>query len=407
MKTVVRFFISTTAGVAAFASFALANMHHHGESAHHFSGEVRTRLNFTNNEALVSEDLRHQFENRARVNLDFMPMDSLKLRIAPQATHIWGTQDGAGADVAAPNAYLKEAWMSWMPSHMLTAFIGRQEISYGAGRVIGRKDWSQDGQHFDSARFRINYDMGYTDIFWAKLFEGQNAAVRTKDADLFALYTSLNLEDQIEFVRTLDFHAAYWYQNGDGAAENKKFFGGARAAGDIAMLFYDLELMAQFGKLGGESDTGFAGELLVGMNFMDRHMAALNFAYANQHYVNLLGDYHQFLGDSDILGRQNVMAIGLNTSFGLTDEFNFDLDGYYFLKAKKEADVFNAVTGAAGGTVAQSALGMEANARLGYQPNDMLRFEFGYALFAPGKAFKDAGDDKTAHRGYLQGTMQF
>lgn len=369
---------------------------------------MRTRLQFDSNEALTDSDARHQFLNRAKVNFDFMPMDSMKVRFAPKAYHQWSQTNGDEGAAGTPNnvdVYAHEAWMAYMPSDSLSLFIGRQELSYGKGRVIGARNWSQAGQQFDAARARLSYDMGHTDIFWSKLNDRQFDATRGKDADLFAIYNSLNLEDRMEFVRHLDIYGFYWLE--DTTAENKVFNVGARLAGDMMMAFYELEFGGQFGKLGGgDSETGLWADATVGTMLQDRHSVALNFAYANQHYVNLLGDVHEFFGDADLLGRQNLMSIAVKTAFGLTDEFSAELDGYYFMKAKKAEAVVNTLN-AAYTTANESALGFEVDARLAYQPAEMLTFELGGALFAPGNAFKDANQDKTALRAYLEGTMKF
>lgn len=51
----------------------------------------------------------------------------------------------------------------------LTARIGRQELSYGDQRVIGKSDWSNFGRSFDAIKLRFENDFGWIDAFAGRL----------------------------------------------------------------------------------------------------------------------------------------------------------------------------------------------------------------------------------------------
>jgi hypothetical protein len=404
MKTVLRFFISTTAGVAAFATVALADMH--GGSMHSMSGHMRTRLEVQDNQNFTDTKYTEAFHNRARLNVDLMPTDSLRVRITPEVRHTWGS-----LDTARPNVDAYEAWMSWMPSDMLGIYLGRQALSYGSGRVIGVRDWGQaDGIIHDAARFVINHNMGRSDLVVSKMNERHTQGTGLSDGNLFLLYNAFDLRDQTHLMSDLDIYGGWYYDPDVGGVAGTKtnyFVAGARLAGAVEMIDYELEGTAQFGKLAGvKSQKGLMADLTVGVDFMERHRVGVNAVYANSEYQTLgLADTHQFLGLADVINRQNIYSIGADAKLGLTDEFKAGIAGYYFMRANTDSQTqhLNGVTTA--GT--KRALGMELDLTLGYQPEEMLLFEAGYGMFKPQSGLSASPANKISHDLYLQGTLSF
>jgi hypothetical protein len=411
MKTVLRFFISTTAGVAAFASVALADMH--GGSMHSMSGHLRTRLQIEDNKGFTDTKFAEVIENRARLNIDLMPSDSLKVRITPQVTHNWGSLN-PGNERPGFGAY--EAWMSWMPNDMFGVYVGRQALSYGSGRVIGVADWSNEGGVIhDAARVVLSYDLGKTDLFVTRTNQRRNFVTVNdqevhsglSNGNLFGLYNAFNVADRVNFMSHVDLYGAWFYDSDFGGAGVKTnlFILGARVAGAVEMLDYEGELTTQFGEVDGvSSQKGIMGDLTVGADIMERHRFAVNAAYANSEYNTLgLADVHQFFGIADQVERNNLYSIGAMANLGLTDEFGAGVAGYYFMRANTDQGSGTLATG----TSTKRPLGMELDLTLSYQPESMIMFDAGYALFKPLGAVKDATDNKVYSNLYLQGTLSF
>lgn len=416
MKTVLRFFMTTAAGLAAFAGFAHADT----GSMHSVNGHLRTRFEYQDNTTLTDSKAFEQFLNRARLNVDITPIDTLKIRITPEAIHNWGSLDattanngtvvqpaGAGTN-NRPTFGAYEAWMAWMPMDMVSVFVGRQALSYGNGRVIGTDDWFQLVNTFDAARLVVNHDFGQSDFFWAKLNEREGGNGALTDNNLFLLYNAFDLSDRTEFLSDLDLHVGYNYDTnagGTAGARTKLFLVGARAAGDFELIFYELEVAGQFGERGNvDSQSGLMADATIGANFMERHTVKGNFTYANDEYFNVFGDVHPYLGNADVITRNNVIALSGQGDFGLTDEFSAGLGFYYFLKASKSKATLTNVAIAGSN---DSSLGFEFDLELGYQPEEMLRFDLGYSLFKASGSLENAAGDKTYSELYLQGTMSF
>ncbi|RYD26558.1 MAG: hypothetical protein EOP87_22570, partial [Verrucomicrobiaceae bacterium] len=51
----------------------------------------------------------------------------------------------------------------------LTAQIGRQELSYGDQRFIGKSDWSNTGRSFDAIKLRLENSFGWVDAFSSRV----------------------------------------------------------------------------------------------------------------------------------------------------------------------------------------------------------------------------------------------
>ncbi|RYD20037.1 MAG: hypothetical protein EOP88_16640 [Verrucomicrobiaceae bacterium] len=51
----------------------------------------------------------------------------------------------------------------------LTAQIGRQELSYGDQRFIGKSDWSNTGRSFDAIKLRLENSFGWVDAFTSRV----------------------------------------------------------------------------------------------------------------------------------------------------------------------------------------------------------------------------------------------
>ncbi|MGA0164164.1 MAG: alginate export family protein, partial [Bdellovibrionota bacterium] len=171
------------------------------------------------------------------------------------------------------------------------------------------------------------------------------------------------------------------------------------------MLFYDLEGTWQYGKQAGADVNGLSLDTILGVNLMDRHSVAFSFAYANDEYQNLFGNAHDYLGATDLIGRNNLMAMGLSAKLGLTDSISAGVAGHYFMKAKTSSG--HTTRDAAVAASSKRALGMEADLMLSYRAEEALTFDFGYAFFKPAGSLKDAGADKVMSDIYVQGTLKF
>lgn len=409
MKTCLRFFISAFAGVMALASvqsFAADK----GGTAANFSGHMRTRFEMVDNQNAAKTKWGEQFLNRARVNMDLMPMDSLKVRITPQANWQWSDGSNLAATNNVASLYLYEGWMSWMPSDSVALWVGRQEVVYGKKRIFTAQDWSQRGVTHDAARVRFSFDMGTTDLFWVKGVESHfdatgSLATRSPDTDVFALYNSFNLSEQTGFLNTADLYATLEMDQSK-ASKTGYFMVGTLLDGGVNDFDFNVELAGQMGKYrGAKSQKGLMGALEAGYTFMEKHRVGMEAVYTNSEWKDLVGTDHAHLGKSDLVTfNSNLMALAAKAKFQLSNEFDAGIDGWYFMKAKKAGN--NPATFAER-TAGKKGVGFEVDLALGYNAEDNLRFDVGYNLFVPNGSTKLSGTSATNSDMHIQGTLKF
>jgi len=417
MKTCLRFFISAFAGVMALASvqsFAADK----GGTAANFSGHMRTRFEMVDNQNTAKTQWGEQFLNRARVNMDLMPMDSLKVRITPQANWQW-----SAPSVNPAFLYLYEGWMSWMPSDSVSLWVGRQEIVYGKKRIFTAKDWSQEGATHDSARVRFSYDMGTSDLFWVKLDENQidaagSVANRAPDTDLLALYNSFNLSEQTGFLNSADVYATLLLNQAK-ASKTNYFMVGTLLDGGMNNFDYNLEFAGQFGKVGlgvlkakknFKSQKGLLAAAEAGYTFMEKHRIGVEGVYTNSEWRDLVGTDHAHLGKADLVKFESgLMALAAKTKFQLSNEFDAAVDGWYFMKSKKDGvnNPFDDPSTSVERTAGKRGVGFEIDLAVGYNAEDNLRFDLGYNLFMPNGSTKLSGASATSSDMHVQGTLKF
>ncbi len=370
---------------------------------------MRTRFELVDNLNKTQTKWGEQFLNRARLNMDLMPVDSLKVRITPQATWQWSQDMGEGDDATrnVANMYLYEGWMAWMPNDAVSLFVGRQEVVFGKERIFTDLDWSQEGFTHDAARVQFSYDMGTTNLFWVKMDEshfddaGSSLAARSPDMDALVLYNSFNLSEQTGFLNTVDVYGGLIW-DGSKAAKTNYFMIGTLIDGGMNAFDFNAEFAGQFGKLAGDKgQKGLLAALDAGYTFMEKHRVGAQAVYTNQEWYDVVGTDHGHLGHADLVNfDDNLMAFALNADFKFTDQFDAGLDGWMFMKSKKDGATAG---GLAAGTGSGRTGGYEIDMTLGYNPEDNLRFEGGYALFIS----RGYAKDKNMSDVYLSGTLKF
>lgn len=98
-------------------------------------------------DSLDSERISHFALGRYRIIADYQ-RSWLNVRLTPQYSGIWG-QSGAGLN-------LYEGWVKMQTEKGLFVKIGRQELTYDDGRIIGNDDWTMTAPTHDV--LKLGYD---------------------------------------------------------------------------------------------------------------------------------------------------------------------------------------------------------------------------------------------------------
>lgn len=137
----------------------------------------------------VGAELRGRYEDKddagVTANTDFISglADSREAIYFREKIHVGYKAEWFGAFVEARDASghedlnaddvfdLHQAYLTFgnAKEFPLTAQIGRQELSYGDQRFIGKGDWSNYGRSFDAIKLRMENSFGWVDVFTSRV----------------------------------------------------------------------------------------------------------------------------------------------------------------------------------------------------------------------------------------------
>lgn len=433
-------------GLCATTYAAVQNVKVSGDLA--VSGVVRNSLTLKDNETATdfSESIS-AILSAVRVRVDADLTDNVTATVRLLNERVWGEEDVANTDIDLDLAYVTLKEFLYSP---LTLTIGRQELRFGNGLIIGDRDTngivaghlatatgillpnSLDDlsvrKAFDAIRAILNYDPLVVDLVYSKIDE--NSVATYNDVDLYgvnaayAVSKDLNTEAYL-WQRTRDVAST----SGISKAENLRTVGARAGYTGIKDLTLGLEGAFQFGDHAanstlypdeGDADNGnrkvtaYAIQAIAGRVFPKvKYTPALSATY-----TYLSGDKYSSVSDNyrgwnpmfedqsggtlfnKILSFSNVQLINLSGSMKPMDDVTATLD-YYYLRANQP---FNSTgTVVLSGNIGDPAytmknkktLGNEIDVGLKYDYTEDVQFGLGAGWFIPGSAF-DKVNKKTA-----------
>lgn len=204
--------------------------------------------------------------------------------------------------------------------------LGRQELKYGAERLISPLDWGNIRRTFDGAKILMDFADWRVDAFAVRPVVGdqRNLDDENENVDFYGLYTTWKgtsaLSADFYFLLLKDNEPA---ANSNGNVGRRTLYTlGTRLWGTHQNWDWETEAAAQFGTFAGDRVRAWMATIGGGYTFADATWSprlGILYDYAsgdsnptdgihgtfNQHFP--LG--HAWLGYLDLVGRQNVHAI--------------------------------------------------------------------------------------------------
>jgi len=287
-------------------------------------GDIRTRYENQFNSRLTQTNNDYDL-NRLRVYGDLWYRDDL--RLYAEFIGAWSSPqnlpplpiDRNEADLLNLFIDLKLADLGGQPAYIRG---GRQELLFGAQRLISPLDWANTRRTFQGVRAFRQTEKWDFDLFWAQPvipnigkfdsvdnnqnFAGAWATVRPKPGRAIdAFYLML---DNTNTVTQLDIPRGNF---------TRHTFGG-RYAGAVENFLFDIEAAMQLGSQNGRDIVAGMSTVGAGYNFKDAPLAPTVWAYydyasggnpvsGTAHTFNQLFAFgHYYLGWVDQVGRQNI-----------------------------------------------------------------------------------------------------
>lgn len=245
-------------------------------------------------------------------------------------------------------------------SDSTTVRIGRQELLYGAQRVVSPLDWANTRRTFTGVRTISKFDDWNIDAFYTQPVQViRNEFDRgNEQQDFYGTYLTYNgLEND-----TVELYYLGLDDDTNGGTLNLDTFG-TRIFGSRGSWLYETEAAIQTGtqQALGQSHEAYAVTAGIGRKFNDMAWKPQLWFYYDYASGNDVGDAstfgrynqlfplaHKYLGFIDALARANVASPNVRLTMSPTKKLSF-LIWYYNFQAAESQDIIPSI----GGTPAQ------------------------------------------------------
>ena len=339
--------------------------------------------------------------------------------------------------VLAGKSPYKDAWdlhQAWVQIGNATTpvavEVGRQELNFGAQRLIGAAPWLNAPRVFDAALTTFRFLDVQVDAFASSVVNsvlGQPDEIKPGNP-LYGLYGTLahlipnsSLEPYFFWRLAPTGYGAAYADGVKGHLDEKTF--GFRWSGKLPSHFdYDVEMARQYGNIGADGISAWAGHWNAGRTFdvalKPRVFVESNYASGNSNpsgttvgtFDQLYPSGHDKFGETDQVGWRNIVDFKTGAELNLIKKvafvgsyFNFWLanahDGLY---AATGAVVAKSLTGAAG-----THVGQEVDAEALYKWNKAVQFGLGYGHLFTGEFLDKTTPGKSYNYPYVMMTYKF
>ena len=310
----------------------------------------------------------------------------------------------------------------------VTLRAGRQELLYGAQRLVGPLDWANARRTFEGGKAIFQFSKTHSlDVFWVRpvLVDKEESNDGDGDTGFAGIYDTLGLpsvfgadaKSKLElYGLVLNRTNAAWPTEGTG--DEDRYTVGARFTTNPKPFDLDVEADYQFGKFRSGDVSAWAvaaevGYTFAGATFSPRPFIGLDAASGDrnpgdgdlQTFNQLFPTGHPHLGYIDVVGRQNV--IDLRGGFEITPLENkpwakkvtLRTEYHQFWRESTSDALYNAAgtplrgTGAAGAAAGAREVGGELDLLLNWQIDRHTAAYFGYSHFFPGDFVRQTGPD--------------
>jgi hypothetical protein len=299
---------------------------------------------------------------------------------------------------------------------------GRQELLFGAQRLVGPSDWTNVRRTFQGVSGILRADSWTVTPFWAQLVVVQPHAFDEASSGnrLYGAYASR----AVTGAATTDL---YWLGadnntasfNGTSGRERRQTVGGrfllpsAPARADV-----EIEAAGQFGTLGGNDIRASMVSLNGGYTFESRVrprlFATMDYASGDRHPGGDVGTFnqlyptnHTFLGNTDYVGRQNIVSPSAGVSVQPVPRLTVSLTQFGFWRASIHDALYNSAGAVLRPGTATDAryIGTETNLVATYQFDRHLLGYASYNHIFAGEFIRQTGPDHGSD--YVYGALQY
>ena len=392
-------------------------------------GQIRYRAQVRQNNDLNSAlpDVQDFIGQRIRFDIRAKLSDQVETFVQFQDSRLWGQEQSTTSNDNLIDLHQAYVQVNDFAAPGVNLRVGRQEMSYGSDRLIGRGNWDNVGRSFDALKMGYASKKVQLDWFAAKVIDRRSTGRGDRDQYLYGMYNQFFREKP----QHLDVYAIHFRDGlratGEITAAGRKateiMTVGLRSEGAIHPgINYDIEFADQFGHRGFDphSARAFAGKVYKTLE--EKHEFRLGFEYdvatgdsdskdgRSGEFFNLFPTNHQHYGYMDLFGWRNMQDFRPMFTVKPVKALKFDIDyhRFYLLESRGAwKNAGGAVLGFDATGESGKFVGDEVDFTAAFPIHKHLKILSGYGLFFPGEfAQKTRGSD-TQHFFYLQTTVDF
>ncbi len=300
--------------------------------------------------------------------------------------------------------------------NQLNLRFGRQEMSFGATRLIGIREGPNIRRSFDIGRVIYQTARSKSEMFYGKEVRPQfeifdnNFSIfnsNTQNPKLWGIYSQFALKNDFGKMEIyyLGFESPQSFFN-DANGKDERHTLGVRRFGKIGRkLRYNTELMFQFGETGEKNAIGWALEtdwhyqfinkkwrpelglkldILSGdKTFSDNTIQTFNPMFTNPGYFSLAG----------IIAPVNLIEFHPSFSFRPTERLNIYLEWAFFFRYSKNDGIYapTRFLRREGQQANERFIGNQLGFKIAYEIDRHFSFDFDYSYFIAGSFLESTG----------------
>ena len=294
--------------------------------------------------------------------------------------------------------------------------VGRQELSFGADRLVSIREGPNVRQNFDGFRLTLHKGAWDVDLFATKYSEN-HAGVFSDPPNHAYSFWGLYTTHRSSPGRALDlYYLGTDHKNATfqaGTAREQRETVGARFFGNRAAFDYDSEGVFQFGRFGsgnirafglaenaGWTHTSAGGGRRVRLG-MEGGVASGD-RNPNDHTLgtyNALFPKGAYFSEAELLGPYNIVHVRPNVKFFLPHDLTIWPDLSYFWRESRADAIYGVpeVLLRKGNTGQSAYIGSHANVQIDWHPSQHFTYTLIYLHFFPGSFLKETKPAKNVN----------
>jgi hypothetical protein len=369
--------------------------------------------------------------SRARLNLDLTPTSWFHAYVQAQDSEALGI-DRTHATGSYKDVFdLRQAYADFRNGEKgwIRLRVGRQEMQFGAQRMVGISDWSNTARVFDGMRLTLGHEGGRIDVFTSSVVVNHPTSFDDHQGGMsfHGAYGSF-----AHFVPNATFEPfAFWktassVKSLEGKLGNEsEFTFGLRTAGKLPRGFdYAVEGARQAGHYSKDTIFAYAGYGIVGYSpsyLPLKPRFAAEYGYATgadansagrmETYDPLYPTTHGIFGITDLFGWRNLRHLRTSAEIKPFRRLGLNFDYHTMQLASRYDGVYNtsgsAIVKAPEGGALSKDVGQEADGYFKYELRSNINFGGGFGHLFAGQFLKQNSRGSDASYPYFFVSYKF